>query len=78
MAEGLDMSENLLTENQGDEGPERGGRGVTKEMESRGQRNRGNTQRGKGLKERNTGTFLLFLGNLGIGERKRKQSDRSR
>jgi hypothetical protein len=43
MAEGMDMLENLLTESQRYEGSERGGRGVTKEMESRRQRNRGNT-----------------------------------
>jgi hypothetical protein len=66
----VDVLENLLAKRKRNEGSEGGGGNVAKEGQGRGKRNGGDVKRGKGLKERDRGTFLLFLCHVGIGERK--------
>jgi hypothetical protein len=67
------MVENLLAKRERNEGSEGGGGNVAREGKGRGKRNGGDVKRGKGLKEGNRGTLLLFLCHVGIGEGKREK-----
>jgi hypothetical protein len=73
----MDMVENLLAKRKRNEGSECGGGNVAQEGKGRGKRNGGDVKRGKGLKERDRGTLLLFLCHVGIGEGQREKSGRS-
>jgi hypothetical protein len=67
------MVEDLLAERKRNKGTEGGGGNIAQERKGWGKRNGGDVKRGKGLKEGNRGTLLLFLGHGRIGEGKREK-----